>query len=509
MSLSPTPSLDAVLAHRGDHTHVALAVTLLADSHTPISLYRALAAGRPRAFLLESVVGGEHMGRYSFVGSDVRAHLRFDDGRATITRMRNGHVELLEGPCADPLDALQGELADWRVWSAPGLPRFIGGAVGFLGFDCVQAFEPRVTLPAEPGLGAPRGELLLADAIAAYDHVRRRVILVVHASLERDRAAAYAAAVDRLHAMVGRLALPAGAPEAPWVLPDGPLPPVADTLPLARNRSREDFEDAVLQAKSAIRAGEVFQVVPSLRISASVQVTPLTLYRALRAINPSPYMFLLQLGERALVGASPEVLVRLDGDQLLVRPIAGTRKRGDSEAEDRALEADLLADEKELAEHRMLVDLGRNDLGRVAAPGTVHVHDPEHIERYAHVMHIVSEVRATLRPDLDAFDVFRACFPAGTVSGAPKVRACTLLSQLEPDRRGPYAGAVGYFGVDGSLDTCIAIRTLVVDQAGVHVQAGAGIVHDSVPASEFEECQRKALSCLRALQLAMLREGRA
>ena len=509
MSLSPTPSLEDVLAHRGDHTHVALSVTLLADSHTPISLYRALAAGRPRGFLLESVVGGEHMGRYSFVGADVRAHLRFQDGRSVVTRVRDGRTELLEGPCDDPLEVVQQELRAWRVWTTAGLPRFVGGAVGYLGFDCVRAFEPRVTLPAGAGLGAPDGELLMADAVAAYDHVRRRVVLVVHASLEGDRGAAYSAAVERLHAMVGRLALPAGAPEAPWVLPDGPLPPVADTLPLTANRTQADMEAAVLRAQAAIRRGEIFQVVPSLRISAAVQVSPLTLYRALRAVNPSPYMFLLQLGERALVGASPEVLVRLEGNELLVRPIAGTRRRGTSEAEDRALEADLLGDEKELAEHRMLVDLGRNDLGRVAERGTVRVHDPEHIERYAHVMHIVSEVRAQLRPGLDAFDVFRACFPAGTVSGAPKVRACELLSELEPDRRGPYAGAVGYFGVDGSLDTCIAIRTLVVDQQGVHTQAGAGVVHDSVATSEFEECQRKALSGLRALQLAMIREGRA
>jgi anthranilate synthase component 1 len=238
-----------------------------------------------------------------------------------------------------------------------------------------------------------------------------------------------------------------------------------------------------------------------------VTVDPLTLYRALRATNPSPYMFLLRLDGRSLVGASPEVLVRLEGDDLLVRPIAGTRRRGVDAAEDALLAADLLADEKELAEHRMLVDLGRDDLGRVAAKGTVRVEDPLHIEYYSHVMHIVSDVRATLRPGLDGFDAFRACFPAGTVSGAPKVRACELLAQLEPDRRGAYAGAVGYFGVDGSLDTCIAIRTLVVDDAGVHTQAGAGVVWDSDPDTEHRECRQKALGGLRALQLALLREG--
>ncbi len=507
--MQPTPSLATVLAHEGDETHVALSLTLLADSHTPISLYRALAAGRSRSFLLESVVGGENLGRYSFVGADIRAHLLFADGRMRLTRSVGGRTEMEEGPCADPLVVVQDELSRWRVWAPQPLPRFIGGAVGTLGFDCVAAFESRVPLPAGPGLGAPAGELLLADALAAYDHVRRRVVLVVHAALTGDRRAAYAAAVERLHAMIGRLALPAGAPEAPWVLPEGPLPPVAEALPLQSNRSQADMEAAVTRAKAAIRAGEVFQVVPSQRISVPVQVDPLTLYRALRAVNPSPYMFLLRLGERALVGASPEVLVRLQDDELMVRPIAGTRPRGADAAADAALAAELLADEKELAEHRMLVDLGRNDLGRVADRGTVRVHAREVIERYAHVMHIVSEVRARLRPGLDAFDAFRACFPAGTVSGAPKVRACALLAELEPDRRGPYAGAVGYFGVDGSMDTCIAIRTLVVDAAGVHVQAGAGVVHDSVPAKEHAECRRKALSCLRALQLALAREGRA
>lgn len=507
--IAVSPSLEAVRAHEGPHTHVALSVTLLADALTPISLYRALAADRRRAFLLESVVGGEVMGRYSFVGADMRAHLVFQDGRFSITRQVDGARERVEGPCADPLDVLKGELAGWNVWSPDALPRFVGGAVGYLGFDCVRAFEPRVGLPEGRGLGAPDGELLLADALAVYDHVKRRVVLIVHASLGDDREAAYHAAVDRLHAMVGRLALPPRVPEAPWVLPTGALPPVSDALDIRPNRSPDDMMAAVRRAQQAIVEGEVFQVVPSQRLSVPVEVDPLTLYRALRAVNPSPYMFLLRLEDRSLVGASPEVLVRLDGDDLLVRPIAGTRKRGADEDEDAALAAELLADEKELAEHRMLVDLGRNDLGRVAARGTVRVDDPEHIERYAHVMHIVTDVRAKLRDGLDAFDVFRACFPAGTVSGAPKVRACELLAELEPDRRGPYAGAVGYFGVDGSLDTCIAIRTLVVDGDGVHVQAGAGVVHDSVPLYEHKECRRKAESCLVALQLAMMREGRA
>ncbi|MCA9571690.1 MAG: chorismate-binding protein, partial [Myxococcales bacterium] len=440
-------------------------------------------------------------------GADVRSHLRFDAGRASVTHLRDDGVELEDRPCDDPLEVLKDVLSRRTVWEPDDLPRFSGGAVGWLGFDCVRAFEPSVPLPDAPGLGAPMGEMLVADAIAAYDHVKRQVVLIVHAPLEGDRALAYDRALDRLHAMIGRLSLPHGVPEAPWLLPTQDPGEIEASLPIRSNRTQEDMEHAVRVAKQAIEAGEVFQVVPSQRLSVPVEVDPLVLYRALRAVNPSPYMFLLRLDERSLVGASPEVLVRLEDDELLVRPIAGTRPRGETPAEDEALAAELLADEKELAEHRMLVDLGRNDLGRVAARGTVRVEDPEHIERYAHVMHIVTDVRARLREGLDAFDVLRACFPAGTVSGAPKIRAAELLATLEPDRRGPYAGAVGYFGFDGSLDTCIAIRTLVVDAGGVHVQAGAGVVHDSDPTSEHLECRRKALSCLRALQLALQRTG--
>ena len=507
--MQPTPTLARVLDYDGDATHVALSVELLADTLTPISLFVALSRARRHAFLLESVVGGENMGRYSFVGADLRAHLRMEGGVATLSRTSGGGLHVERQPYTDPLDVLKRELADWRVWSDHALPRFVGGAVGTVSFDAVSSFEPRIPRPEGTGLGAPEAEFLLADTLAAYDHARRRVVLIAHARLDGDREAAYRHAEDRLLALVGRLATVPRTPEAPWLLPTAALPPVEDDLPLEPNRSPEDMMSAVTRAQAAIEAGEVFQVVPSQRLSVPVQVEPLTLYRALRAVNPSPYMFLLRLDGRSLVGASPEVLVRLEGDELLVRPIAGTRKRGADPAEDARNAAELLADEKELAEHRMLVDLGRDDLGRVAARGSVRVEDREHIERYAHVMHIVSDVRARLRSGLDAFDVFRACFPAGTVSGAPKIRACELLADLEPDRRGAYAGAVGYFGVDGGLDTCIAIRTLVVDGAGVHVQAGAGVVTDSVPLNEHLECRNKALSCLRALQLALAREGRS
>ncbi len=495
-----SPDLAAVQAYTGDATHVALSLSLLADSHTPISVFRALAADGEDAFLLESVEGGETMARYSFVGADVRARMTFADGVATV--VERGEARAV--PYTDPLALVRARLADWRPWSPHALPRFPGGAVGYIGFDCVCDFEPRITLPKGAGAGFPAGALLFADAVAAYDHVLRRLVLVVHAPLDGDRAAHYHAARDRLLNLVARLS-EARMPERPWPLAADPRVAVGDALDVRPNRSRPDMEAAVERARAAIAAGDAFQIVVSQRLTVEVDVDPLTLYRALRAVNPSPYMFLLRVGDRALVGASPEVLVRLEGGELLLRPIAGTRKRGGTPEEDAALAADLLADEKELAEHRMLIDLGRNDLGRIAAPGTVRVDDREHIERYAHVMHIVSDIHATLADGLDAFDVFRACFPAGTVSGAPKVRACELLAELEPDRRGPYAGAVGYFGADGSLDTCIAIRTLFVEPGAVHVQAGAGIVHDSVPANEHVECQNKARSALRALQIALQR----
>lgn len=501
------PSRAELSAHTGPETHAALSITLLADTLTPVGLYRALARGRRHAFLLESVTGGDTIARWSFVGAHVRAHLRLDDGVATLRQSQGDGESHARLDYEDPLHIVSEVLGRRTVWSPVELPRFPGGAVGTLSFDCVRHFEPRIRLPAGPGLGAPDGELLFVDTFAAFDHARRRVVLVTHCPLDGDRDAAYTAAEERLLAMVGRLSTVPRVPEAPWVLPHGDLPPVAEALPIQANRSPEDMCAAVSRAREAIAAGEIFQVVPSQRLTVPVSVDPLTLYRALRAVNPSPYMFLLRLDGRSLVGASPEVLVRLENDRLLVRPIAGTRRRGTTPEEDAALAAELLADEKELAEHRMLVDLGRDDLGRVAARGTVEVRDREHIERYAHVMHIVSDVVATLRPGLDAFDVFRACFPAGTVSGAPKVRACELLAELEPDRRGMYAGAVGWFGVDGSLDTCIAIRTLVVDDQGVHTQAGAGVVHDSVPIKEHEECLAKARSGLKALQLALLRES--
>jgi len=496
-----TPSLAEVLAYRGDASHAAVSVSLLADVDTPISAFHKLGGGRGRSFLLESVEGGELMGRWSFMACDVREWLELRDGHGHF--VRDG--EQTEVAFHDPLDAIRDRLAGVDVWSPAPLPRFCGGAVGYLGFDCIRYFE-RVPLPEEDPVGLPDGVLLFADEIYAYDHLAHRLLVIVHVPLSGAREHAYEEGVARIRAALDRLQGSEAPPPEPWLL-EADAAEVGQTRPLQveRNRTREDMEAAVAEARAAIVAGEAFQVVVSQRLTVRERVDTLALYRALRALNPSPYMFLLDLGELSVVGASPEVLVRLEGDELLVRPIAGTRRRGRDPAEDAALEAELRRDEKELAEHRMLVDLGRNDVGRVATVGSVRVEAPLHVERYSHVMHLVTDVRGRLREGLDAFDVLRACFPAGTVSGAPKVRACELLAELEPTRRGVYAGAVGYFGVNGDMDTAIAIRTLVVQPDAVHVQAGAGVVYDSDPASEHAECLQKAAACLRAVELALAR----
>lgn len=490
-----TPPLEEVLEYRGPERYVAVSVTLIADVETPISVFLKLAGDRPNSFLFESVEGGELTGRYSFVGCDVRERLEFSDGRGRVITP-DGEQQL---EFDDPLEVIRRRLSRWTVWAPQELPRFHGGAVGYIGFDCVRYFEP-IPLPERRVLEVPEGILLFADELYVYDHVRRQLVLVAFAPLDGDRKTAWNEARSRLERAVQRLAETALPPSRPWPvgLTSGEL-----QLDVSVNRSHEDMEGAVQRARDAIEAGEALQIVVSQRLDVAAQVDPLVLYRALRALNPSPYMFLLRFERFSVVGASPEVLVRLEDDEILLRPIAGTRRRGADEAEDLALERELLADEKELAEHRMLVDLGRNDVGRVSTIGSVRVERPLHIERYSHVMHIVTDVRGQLAPGLDCFDVLRACFPAGTVSGAPKVRACQLLAELEPERRGPYAGAVGYFGVNGSMDTSIAIRTMVVEPDVVHLQAGAGVVFDSVPANERRECLAKAEAGLRAVELAL------
>lgn len=490
--MNVTPTRAVVLAQAGPFTHVALSTALIVDGETPVSLFRRLNG----IFLLESVEGGELMGRYSFIGLRAAGSLQFDDGQIELRR----GAEVQRFAARDPLDVLRAELGRYRVWVPEGLPRFTGGAVGYLGFDCVACFED-LPLPARRADALPMACWQIAEELLVYDHVAHRLICIAHVPLTGDRDAAYTAGVARLRAMVEAVMQPAP-PARPW------MPPVASVgdLDIREHRADQPFVAAVQRAQAAIVAGEVFQVVPSQRFSVEAAVDPVELYRSLRALNPSPYMFLLRFADFAVVGASPEVLVRVEDGEVLVRPIAGTRRRGADAAEDRALAAELLADPKELAEHRMLVDLGRNDVGRVAEYGSVRVEDPLHIEQYAHVMHIVSDVRGTLRSDADAFDAFRACFPAGTVSGAPKIRACALLAELEAHRRGVYAGAVGYFDFAGNMDTCIAIRSLVVEADRVHAQAGAGIVYDSDPAKEDAECAHKARSPLTAVAMTLARQ---
>ena len=472
-----TPALEEILAYEGDATHAALTLELSADTETPISLYYKLSGDRPNAFLLESVEGGETLGRYSFIGFDIDTIIEGDGS-------------------TDPLLAVQRALEAYKVVASPDIPRFQGGAVGYLGYDCVRHFEP-VPLAAAPGPDIPESRFLLAEDLAIFDHLKQRVVLCTHMPLAGDRRWTYRACAKRLASLVDRLK--SDPPHARQLVPERDL-----ELPEAQsNLSRLQFVGAVTMAKSAISAGEIFQVVLSQRFTVNESVDPFSLYRSLRGLNPSPYMFYLRFDGWAVVGASPEVLVRMEGDEILVRPIAGTRRRGDSREEDEALELELLADAKELAEHRMLLDLGRNDVGRVAELGTVEVHKPLHIERYSHVMHIVSDVRGTVRDGKTAFDVFRACFPAGTLSGAPKIRAMEIIAAREPDRRGLYGGAVGYFDFTGNMDTCIAIRTMLVERDAIHIQAGAGIVHDSDPAAEHTECLNKAKSGLTAVAQAI------
>ncbi|MGE5601673.1 MAG: anthranilate synthase component I [Nitrososphaerales archaeon] len=473
---------------------------LPADLETPVSVYLKL-RGRGPSFLLESITGGEQVARYSFIG--------VDPGRAYVCRDRQieRHTNGLHpGPAIqtlaqgqDLLHVLGAELAQYELAETPGLPRFSGGLVGYLGYDVVRFFEPRLRLAPHPTL--PDAIFLLAGTLIAFDHAFGRLLLIANAPLDGDEPAARSAANRRLDELEAAI-------EAP--LPARMSSSVPDCCTaLESNMAADQYCAAVEVAKEYIAAGDVFQVVLSQRFSRRTGSQPFDIYRSLRRLNPSPYMFFFDFGNLAggpdplyLIGASPEMHVRLEGRTASVRPIAGTRPRGATPAEDVALERELLADPKERAEHVMLVDLARNDLGRVCDYGSVRVPELMTVERYSHVMHIVSHVEGCLRPELDGFDLVRATFPAGTVSGAPKVRAMEIIDELEPGPRGPYAGLVGYFSYDGSLDTCITIRTLVMQGQEVSVQAGAGIVADSAPEREHQESLNKARALAAAIELA-------
>ncbi len=487
------PSLTEVKELAGQGNVVPVWRELPADLETPVSVYLKLRDDTP-SFLLESVEKGEHMGRYSFLGVEPAGILTARDGQVSL--QEDGSVQQLDSPEIDPLAAAKEILSRYHPTAVNGLPRFCGGMVGYMSYDAARFFD-RVPLAPRPGLDLPDAIFLLANSLVIFDHVSHRLLVVANAHIRNDPAAAYEAAIQKIEAIVSRLRQPLSA---------NPMPVVEDNHQRGSwtsNFEQADFEAAVREAKEYITAGDIFQVVFSQRLSRRTKADSFTIYRALRMLNPSPYMFYLELpGELRLIGSSPEMLVRLDGRRAEVRPIAGTRPRGADPDEDEALAKELLADPKERAEHVMLVDLGRNDLGRVCKYGSVQVPEMMIVERYSHVMHIVSGVDGELRPDLDAFDLLRATFPAGTVSGAPKVRAMEIVAELEGDQRGPYAGAVGYFSHSGNMDTCIAIRTIVMQGDTVYVQAGAGIVADSDPTTEYHETLHKAQALAEAISMA-------
>jgi anthranilate synthase component I len=474
-----------------------------ADMETPVSAYLKLARGR-YSFLLESVEGGERLARYSFVGTEPYLVLTARGGTAELRWLagrRAGTVERV--PCGDPLDLVERELRRRRVASATDLAGFHGGAVGYLGYEAATRYEPTVPEPEADPLGLPLAVFLFCETVLAFDHVRHSARLIAHVDVDEaggDEATARDAAEERLDALERRLRgpLPRSATRGTRLAPATG----ARSAGASRLAPRAEYEAAVECAKDAIRAGECFQIVPSRRVARPTGAPPFEIYRALRSLNPSPYMFYLALGGVAVAGASPELLVRVERGEVAVHPIAGTRRRGATPAEDAALEAELRADEKERAEHVMLVDLGRNDVGRVAEPGSVRVEQFMDVERYSHVMHLVSHVTGRLRADRTPFDALRAGFPAGTVTGAPKVRAMQLIAELEGERRGVYAGAIGHFGFDGDLDTCIALRTLVHTGGVAYAQAGGGVVYDSTAAGEFEETENKLRAAIAAIEEA-------
>jgi anthranilate synthase component 1 len=474
-----------------------------ADLETPVSAYLKLARGR-YGFLLESVEGGERLARYSFVGADPYMVLRVQDSvaeRRWLSGPRAGTTD--REACDDPLRLIQAELERRPRPAIPGLTRFSGGAVGYLAYEVAARYEPSVPIPVAHPLATPDAVFLFVDTLLIFDHVRQRALLLTHADLSAtggDEALARAEAEARLNEMERRLRAPT--PRAPRG--QKPRQRTRDVTP-APLAEPDAHMAATRRIQEYIRAGDCYQVVPSRRVARPTCAHPFAVYRALRSINPSPYMFYLALDDFAVAGASPELLVRVEAGEVAVHPIAGTRRRDADPAVDTALEAELRADEKERAEHLMLVDLGRNDVGRVSAPGSVLVTQFMEVERYSHVMHLVSHVTGRLRADLTPYEALRAGFPAGTVSGAPKTRAMQIIAEVEGQRRGVYAGAVGYIGFDGGMDTCIAIRSLTLKDGVAYAQAGGGIVADSEPEAEYRETESKLAATLRAVEEAETR----
>ena len=491
MDVHPTREEFLALARIGNL--IPVYADLMADFETPVSAYSKLRGHGP-AYLLESVEGGENLSRYSFIGC--RPRKTFACGPATTEIREAGQPARTVPTPKDPLSLIEAELRQFRPVKLPGLPRFTGGAVGFLSYEYVTRIETTVPAAAIDELRMPLIYLMLSDSLLIFDRAKQTLRLCVNAHVTAAGPdAAFSAAEAELCQLFEVLKQHGSLAPAPLI-----TPPRVEVPP--GNFTRPDYEKLVESVKEYIRAGDVIQVVPSQRFSRRFTKTPLDLYRALRTVNPSPYTFILDAGDFALVGASPEVHVRLTDGRVEIRPLAGTRPRGATHEEDLALEKELLADEKERAEHLMLVDLARNDIGRVCAFGSIHVPDYMFVERYSHVMHIVSQVEGTISPEKNAFDLMRATFPAGTVSGAPKVRAMQIIAEKEPVQRGFYAGALGYFGYDGNLDSCITLRTALLRDGMIHIQAGGGVVADSDPAAEYQETVNKAGALFKAVEIA-------
>jgi anthranilate synthase component 1 len=470
---------------------------LIGDTLTPVSAFCKIQEG-DWAFLFESVVGGERLGRYSFLGSGPFLRFQAHDRRVLIqAEPPAGTGKWQEQEHADPLRLLEERLNAYRAPQLPGLPRFCGGAVGYAGYDSVRYAEHLPNPPLDDR-GLPDLCFAFYDRMVIFDHLTKTIAAVAHAHVNpADLAGSYRAACQRVDRLVERLHQGVADLQLTDIAPVGEV-----TLPYSSNFEPAAFERAVEKCKEYIKAGDIFQVVLSQRLQTETQARPFDIYRTLRVVNPSPFLFYLKAGPVCLVGSSPEIMARVEGDRVTIRPLAGTRRRGATEEEDERLAAELLADPKERAEHIMLVDLGRNDIGRVSRYGTVQLSDVMTVERYSHVMHLCSTVTGRLRPGMTAFDALRSCLPAGTLSGAPKVRAMQIIDELEPHRRGPYGGAVGYVDFSGNMDTCIALRTLVLKGQTAYLQAGAGIVADSIPANEREETLNKARGLLRALEMA-------
>ncbi|MCK8825894.1 anthranilate synthase component I [Fuchsiella alkaliacetigena] len=484
------PNREQFMAKAEEGNLIPVYTEVVADMETPVSAFKKLGDSE-YSYLLESVEGGEKVGRYSFIGGDPFLVFKYQQGKVSIEE--DGQVE--EQVTEEPLTKLDQILAAYQPVEVEGLPRFFGGAVGYLGYEMATSFEdiPR----RESDLGLPDSIFILTDTILIFDHVKHKIKVVANTFVESDPQQAYQQAIKKIDKIVAKLKQP---------LARGEVKHITDTqeseMAVQSNLTKTEFMEMVEQSKEYIKAGDIFQVVLSQRLQLQSKADSFAVYRTLRRINPSPYMYYLNFADLKLVGSSPEMLVRVEDGVVENRPIAGTRRRGENQEEDQALAEEMLNDRKERAEHTMLVDLGRNDVGRVSEFGSVEVDQFMEVEKYSHVMHLVSNVKGELKADLSGFSALASCFPAGTVSGAPKIRAMEIIAELEPTARGPYAGAIGYFGFGGNLDSCITIRTMMFKGDQVYVQAGAGIVADSEPEFEYQETLNKAEALIKAVEMA-------